>query len=436
MTPAQPGPTGALETSNLDARAAAAALLRLVLRQKRPLDDALDQALTGLEDRDRRFARAIATTTLRRLGQIDARIDRCLDRPLPKSAAPARDALRIGAAQLLFMAVPAHAAVDGSVSLLPASSKFRGLTNAVLRRIAREGPEAGDDAPISAATADWLWRSWTAAYGEAGAAAIVAAQLAEPPVDITVKRDAAGWAERLGGTLLPTGSIRRRGAGAIEDLPGYADGDWWIQDAAAALPARLLNAGPGQTVIDLCAAPGGKTAQLAAAGATVTAVDRAPKRLARLQENLARLGLQAETVEADAAAWRPDRPADAVLLDAPCSATGTVRRHPDVTWLKTATDVEKLAGVQSRLLRAAVDMVRPGGLLVYCVCSLQSEEGPRRIEAFINESAPVERLPITADEVGGLTDLITPEGDLRTLPSHLAELGGMDGFYACRLRRR
>ena len=434
MTPARPGQTGTIETKAADARAAAAALLRLVLRQKQPLDDALDPALTGLEDRDRRFARAIATTTLRRLGQIDARIDRCLDRPLPKSAAPARDALRIGAAQLLYMDVPAHAAVDGSVALLPASSKFRGLTNAVLRRIAREG--TGDDGePISAAMPDWLWQSWAAAYGDAEAAAIVAAQLNEPPIDITVKAEGAEWAKRLDGNLLPTGSIRRRGAGGIQELPGYADGAWWVQDAAAALPARLLGAGPEQTVIDLCAAPGGKTAQLAATGASVIAVDRASSRLARLRQNLERLGLQAETVAADAAAWRPDNAADAVLLDAPCSATGTIRRHPDVAWLKTPGDVEKLAGVQSRLLRAAVDMVKPGGLLVYCVCSLQPEEGPQQIEALLNKGAPVEREPTSADDVGNLTDLITPAGDLRTLPSHLADIGGMDGFYACRLRR-
>lgn len=422
-----------------DARSAAHKLLHLVLRRHRPLDEVLDATLGGLSPRDRAFARSIAATSLRRLGEIDAVIDRCLDRPLPRSAAPARDALRLGVAQLRHLGVAAHAAVDGSVTLVAPSSKFRGLVNAVLRRVARDGEALAEGIdPARVNLADWLWQSWCQAYGEAGARAIGAAQLAEPPLDITVKAaaDTAGWAARLDAETLPTGSLRRRGGGPIEGLPGYDTGAWWVQDAAAALPARLLDAGPGQTVYDLCAAPGGKTAQLAAAGAEVVAVDRSPPRLERLAQNLARLGLTAHCIAADAAAWRPEAPADAVLLDAPCSATGTIRRHPDITWLKSPDDVTRLVAVQARLLDAAGDLVRPGGLLVYCVCSLQPEEGPERIAAWLAGGAPFERVAISPREVGGLGQLLTAEGELRTLPSHLADQGGLDGFYACRLIRR
>ncbi len=425
------------EASN--ARSAAHRLLHLVLRRHRPLDEALDGVLAGLASRDRAFARSLTATSLRRLGEIDAVIDRCLDRPLPRSAAPARDALRLGVAQLLHLGVAPHAAVDGSVALLAPSSKFRGLVNAVLRRVARDGAALAEGIdPACVNLADWLWQSWCHAYGETAARAIGAAQLAEPPLDITVATDAdaAGWAARLDAETLPTGSLRRRGGGAVEDLPGYGAGAWWVQDAAAALPAKLLDAGPGQTIYDLCAAPGGKTAQLAAAGAEVVAVDRSPKRLKRLRQNLARLGLTARCVEADAAAWQPEAPADAVLLDAPCSATGTIRRHPDITWLKSPDDVTRLVAVQARLLDAAIDLVRPGGLLVYCVCSLQPEEGPERIAAWLAGGAPFDRVAVTPEEVGGLGELLTAAGELRSLPSHLADRGGLDGFYACRLIRR
>jgi 16S rRNA (cytosine967-C5)-methyltransferase len=243
--------------------------------------------------------------------------------------------------------------------------------------------------------------------------------------------------ERLDAALLPTGSLRRpAAAGPVEELPGFAEGAWWVQDAAAALPARFLGPVAGKRVIDLCAAPGGKTAQLAAAGARVAAVDRSAKRLERLTENLARLDLAAETVAADAALWRPTEPAAAVLLDAPCTATGTIRRHPDVPWLKGPQDLAKLVPLQDRLLAAATAMTEPGGTLVYCVCSLQPEEGPERIAALLAAGAPVERVPIAPREVGGLDELLTPLGELRSLPCHLAERGGLAGFYAARLRRR
>jgi len=219
-------------------------------------------------------------------------------------------------------------------------------------------------------------------------------------------------------------------------LPGYAEGAWWVQDATAAIPARLLGDVAGRKVIDLCAAPGGKTSQLAAAGAQVTAIDRSNRRLERLVTNLQRLNLHAEAIVADAVSWRPAARAPFVLLDAPCTATGAIRRHPDVPRLKTPEDVVRLAAVQERLLAAAIDMLEPGGILVYCTCSLEPEEGPAQIAALLARGAPVERRPIEAAEVGGLSVLLTEEGDLRTLPSHLPEFDGIDGFYAARLVRR
>jgi 16S rRNA (cytosine967-C5)-methyltransferase len=334
------------------------------------------------------------------------------------------------------MRVPVHAAIDTAVEMArndPKARHFAGLINAVLRRLGEAGIEPDT---LHLNTPAWLWRRWTANYGEAAAQAIAMRHAEDPPLDITPRADASGWAERLGGILLPTGTVRIASPGGrVEDLPGYASGDWWVQDAAAALPARLIGDPAGLRVLDLCAAPGGKTAQLAAAGAEVVAVDRAAARLKRVTDNLARLGLAAATVAADATQWRPQGLAEAVLLDAPCSATGTIRRHPDIPWLKSPDDVATLVGLQDRLLAAAVEMVAPGGILVFCTCSLQPEEGPARIAALLARDARVERVAVRPEEIGGLPELVTPEGDLRTLPCHLPDQGGLDGFYACRLRR-
>jgi len=426
------------------ARAVALDLLATVLRQKRPLDDALASHtdLARLEARDRGFARNLVATTLRRLGQIDALIGHALERPLPKKAQGVMDVLRLGACQLLFLDTPPHAAVDTMVNLAQEQGMgpHKKLVNAVLRRFAREGKAfiAGQDA-ARLNTPDWLWRSWAEAYGEDDCRAVAEAHLSEAPLDITVKGDAAIWAEKLNAEILPTGTLRRPPGGPVRDLAGFAEGAWWVQDAAAALPVRLLGDIKGKTVIDLCAAPGGKTAQLAALGAIVTAVDRSEKRLERLTENLARLRLNAETVAADAGQWRPGELADAALVDAPCSSTGTIRRHPDIAHLKAPDDVAKLSILQEKLLAAAFDMVRPGGLVVYCSCSLQPEEGPDRIKALLKSAAPAERVGLEPQEVGGLAELITGGeggGDLRTLPGHLTHLGGMDGFFAARLKRK
>lgn len=293
-------------------------------------------------------------------------------------------------------------------------------------------------------TPEWLWRSWSRAYGPETCGRIGQAHLEEPPLDLTARADPAATAERLGAELLPSGTMRLRSRDRpLTTLPGFDSGEWWVQDAAAALPVRLLGEIRGRRIIDLCAAPGGKTAQLAAGGALVTAVDRSPNRVARLRENLARLGLRAEIVTADAVQWRPEQPADAVLLDAPCSATGTIRRHPDVAWIKRAEEVTALASAQRRLLAAAAEMVRPGGILVYCVCSLQPEEGSDHV-AWVRESGarlqPEAVTPALLEMAGeqmprSWSATVLSDGRLRTFPFLLSEAGGMDGFYAVRMRR-
>ncbi len=422
------------------ARSVALDLLRSTLEKRQFLDVTLErhEPWKRLTARDRAFARLLTATLLRRLGQIDALLDHCLERPLKPRQLDLRNLLRLGTAQLVFLDTPPHAAVSTTLALAESHPRLAGqksLLNAVLRRLAREGKalaEKQDAARLN--TPAWLWDSWAAAYGEENARAIATASLREAPLDLTAKTKAATWARRLDGRVLFENSIRLPQAGGeITRLPGYEDGAWWVQDAAAALTARLLTAPPGAQVIDLCAAPGGKTAVLATAGFKVTAVDRSAFRLRRLQENLSRLGLVADVRVADALQWRPASAVDAVLLDAPCSATGTLRRHPDIKHLRQATDLNALAVLQSGLLNAAFDMLRPGGQLVYIVCSLQPEEGPGQIEAFLSARENARRQAIIPAEVFENYDFLTPEGDFRSLPCHLPEEGGLDGFYACRL---
>ena len=426
-----------------EARRAAFDVMRQVLRQGHGLESAILAAprWQQLTTRDKAFARYLVATVLRHLGQIDAAIAACLDKPLKGKLAAVHDLLRLGAAQVLFMDVPAHAAVGETVGLATGVrvGPHKGLLNAVLRRLTREGSAllAAQDAPVLN-TPKWLWQSWVAAYGETVARRLAQQHLVEPPLDISlvdpVQRDA--WAERLGAQILPTGSLRLPpGTGDVRRLPGYDDGAWWVQDAAAALPVRLLGDIREREVLDLCAAPGGKTAQLAAAGAKVLAVDRAPERLQQLVGNLKRLSLAAATVAADVEDWTPPQQPDAILLDAPCTATGTLRRHPDIAHLKRPGDVPAMADLQGALLHAAAGMLAPGGTLVYAVCSLQPEEGPERIGSLFAARGDMKRVPITPGEGADLGDFITPEGDLRTLPHHLADWGGMDGFYACRLQK-
>ena len=425
-----------------DARAVAAHALGGILCRGRTLDWALTAApgLDALSPRDAAFTRLLLLTTLRRLGQIDAFLAGLMDRPLPARRGPVQDVLRLGIAQLAFLETPAHAAVASTVALAqgPRLAPYRGLVNAVLRRASREH---GAIAALDAArlnTPDWLWRSWTQAYGDARCRAIAEAHLGEPPLDLSPCTDTEDRAEALCAALaaerLPGGTLRLRGAGEVTRLAGYEAGKWWVQDAAAALPARLLGSVAGKQVLEIGAAPGGKTAQLAAAGARVTAVDRSTPRLARLRENLARLHLEAEIVEADALDWRPAAQAQMVLLDAPCTATGTIRRHPDVLHGRRPADVARLAELQGRLLARAAAMVAPGGLLVYASCSLQPEECERQVDAFLAVAPDFARLPVRPGELAGVGEAITTAGDLRTLPCHWAKDGGMDGFYAARLR--
>ena len=421
-----------------DARATALALLNAVLARRVSLDQALLESPTlgALSPRDRAFARLLTATVLRRLGQLDDALARCLARLV--NPGTVRDILRLGAAQLMFLDTPPHAAVATSVDLAAANSPaMKGLVNAILRRLAREGADIlkhQDAAKLD--TPEWLWQSWSGSYGEATAREIAMAHWREAPLDLSVKSDAPAWAAKLEAKILPTGTLRRAPGGLIEDLPGYNDGAWWVQDAAAALPARLLGKIDGATVADWCAAPGGKTAQLAASGARVIALDQSEARLKRLRDNLTRLKLTAECVTADAGDWQPAEPMRFILLDAPCTATGAIRRNPDVPHLKSPTDVARLAAQQDRLLANAVRVLAPHGTLVYCVCSLEAEEGPARIARLLGEGAPVERRPVAPVEIAEIADCITPDGDLRTLPSQLADSGGLDGFYACRLVRK
>jgi 16S rRNA (cytosine967-C5)-methyltransferase len=425
-------------SSGVAARSAAFALLDAVLGRRRTLDDALS-ALPAMAGRDRGFAHLIAATVLRRLGTLDAVLEPYLRRAPPDAV---RHALRAGAAQLLFLGTQPHAAVGETVAAvrtLPKGESFAGLANAVLRRVAEGGTAAlaGLDGP-RLDTPDWLWRSWHGAHGPAVARAIAEAHQAEAPLDLTLQpgEDGAAWAARLGGALLPTGSLRLPPSHVpVRELAGFEEGTWWVQDAAAALPARLLAARPGERVADLCAAPGGKTAQLAAAGAAVTAVERAADRAARIGENLARLNLAAELVVADAAHWSPPSPFDAVLLDAPCTATGTIRRHPDIPHVKRAQDVAALGPVQQGLIAAAARMLRPGGRLIYAVCSLEPEEGEGAVARALGAGLALSAAPFTEQELAMLPEARTPEGWLRTTPALWAGIGGMDGFFAARLVR-
>lgn len=414
----------------------------------RLLDQLLDEGMLAeryqqLDPRDRGLTRAIVGVALRRHGQITEAIGRYLQRPLPDKALTLKAILDVAAAQILFMEVADHAAVALAVDMAGADKEaapFKSLANAILRRVAAEkGLILRSQDPIALNTPAWLVERWTKAYGAETAAGIAAAHLVEPSLDLTVKSDPEGWAARLGGILLPTGSVRVASSGAVEKLDGYDEGAWWVQDAAATLPVRLLGDVRDRKVADLCAAPGGKTALLAHLGAKVTAVDLNGHRLARLTRNLFRLGLDATVLIADITEWMGG-PFDMILLDAPCSATGTLRRHPDGALSKTEADVAKLAALQRRLLDQAIRMLRPGGLIVYSVCSLEPEEGPDQIRRLLLIDAPVERVPVASDEVFGLSDVITPEGDVRTLPTHLPHpdprLAGLDGFYAARLRRR
>ncbi len=424
----------AADRAGLAARKAALAIFSQVQRQRRPLDTQLD-SLKNLPPRDAGFARALASESLRHFGALDAVVRHFVPKPLPPhKAGPATEILMLGACELLILKVAPHAAVDAANDLASADNKavhFKSLINAVLRRIAREGEavRAGRDTP-RLNTPDWLWSRWAAQYGDNIARRIAEAHAKEAPLDITLKRTDAVHPESV-----PLFGLSRRVSdqARVEDLAGFADGGWWVQDVAATLPVALLGDVAGKRVIDLCAAPGGKSLQLAARGAEVTAVEMDSVRAGRIRENLERTGLNAHVVQSDVRDFQGTAPL--VLLDAPCTATGTIRRHPDRPWIKSAAEVTAHAAVAYDLMESAAAMVEPDGLLVFSVCSLEREEGEEQIASFLAAHPEFARVPVTAPEVFNHAEWISPQGDLRTLPCHLSEIGGMDGFYAARLRR-
>jgi 16S rRNA (cytosine967-C5)-methyltransferase len=417
----------------LPARRAAIDIVSSALTRRSGLDEALSRpGFRNLDPRDRGFAMALAMATLRRLGPIELALDARLAKPPPEAV---RNILRIGVAQAFLMDTPAFAAVTTSVDLAASHSStraFKGLVNGVLRGLLRDPPKLDEPETLCP---PWLYARWVAAYGAEAAHAMAALIADEPATDLTPKAapDAEALAQALDAEILSGPTLRTARKGDVAAWPAYGEGRWWVQDASAAIPARLLEAGPGMSALDLCAAPGGKTLQLAAAGAEVVALDRSAARLKRVAENLARMGLTAETVAADAGEWNDTRAFDAVLLDAPCSATGTYRRHPDVLWAARPGDVAALAAVQSRLLDSAAGRVKPGGRLVYCVCSLEPEEGEAQIAAFLSRRGGFAIEPVGPGEAGAPQISLRADGTLRLLPYHRP--GGQDGFYVARLKR-
>ncbi|MFC3207248.1 RsmB/NOP family class I SAM-dependent RNA methyltransferase [Aquamicrobium soli] len=445
----RPRPADEAAAPGLAARKAAARLLAAVIDARTPLDGLTDHEhghpqYRTLDLRDRALVRAILVTALRHRMTIAGLIGRRLEKPLPPNATALSHILHVAAAQILFLDVPDSAAVDLAVTHAkadPRTARFSGLVNGVLRAITRgKEAELADALARTEEAPPWFVERLKAAYGVDTARRILEAHRHEAPVDFSVKADPALWAQKLGGIVTPTGTVRvERLAAPVAELPGFEDGAWWVQDAAASLPARLLGEVRGLRVADLCAAPGGKTAQLVLAGADVTALDTSKNRLARLRQNLERLGLDAQTVQADLLEYKPETLFDAVLLDAPCSSTGTVRRHPDVPWTKTPADIEKLAALQARLLEHAVTLVKPGGRIVFSNCSLDPLEGEDLYRDFLAHAPGVADDPVRPGEFAGLDPYLTPEGTLRSTPAGM-DLGapgisGLDGFFAARLRK-
>jgi 16S rRNA (cytosine967-C5)-methyltransferase len=421
----------------------AAKILSAVVGQKTPLDGMIDehhgnQVFRELPPPDRALVRAMLNSCLRHLTWIDAIFDSFLDKPLPEGARHLHHILAIAAAQILFLDIPDHSAVDLAVEQArrdPRSSRFANLVNALLRRLVRE-KETVLDGPSKRIPVfpDWFQDRLEKVYGPDVAWDIGRSFLELAPIDLTVKADPEHWAKALDGTVLPTGSVRlNKFDGSVADLEGFSDGAWWVQDAAAAIPARLMGDIKGKRVADLCAAPGGKTAQLIVQEAKVTAVEQSASRIRRLKANLDRLGLQADIQEARLEDFEPDELFDAILLDAPCSSTGTIRRHPDVVWTKGPDDVAKLADVQYRLLESALSLLKPGGRIVFSNCSLDPSEGEDLVETFLAAHADVERIAISRQDWPGMEEAINGQGEFRTTP---AMLGGMDGFFAAVLGRK
>lgn len=435
-------------------RMAAATAIGGILATGRTVDERMNSdshVLAGMEPRDVALMRSIIVVALRRLGTIRLALDRFMERRPPRKAQALEGILIAGVAQILFLDVPDHSAVDLAVRSAKHDSNtapFAALSNAVLRNVIRHREELLDVGDPFADTPAWLATRWITHWGQEAAEKIALAHRREPTFDLTIADDPADWANKLNGIVLPSGSVRLRERTPVTQIEGYDDGHWWVQDCAAALPARLLAVQSGERVADLCAAPGGKTAQLAQTGASVTAVDRSAERLRRLTDNLRRLNLEADVRASDALTFKAE-PFDAILLDAPCTATGTIRRHPEVAWNKRQSDLASLAELQSKLLDHAVNLLKPGGRLVYCTCSLEPEEGEDQIKALLRRNPDVRRLPVDAGEIASqfdsslagdsLASAITENGEVRTLPYFLPHdeprLSGIDGFFVSRLER-
>lgn len=433
----------------LETRLVATLLLTRVLDDARNLDALCDRQhglsrFLKLDPRDQSLARAIAVTAVRKHNQIEAVLKRLMDRPPPKRARFLIHSLHVAASQILFLEAPDSAAVDLCVTAIgddERTSRFRGMSNAVLRRMVREKDDLINKTSQTSLLPRWMEKALRKDYGKEKAANISKYVSLEPMVDLTVKTDPDVWAEKLGGFVLSTGSVRLTNTSSISELEGYEEGEWWVQDAAATLPAKLINLEKGARVLELCAAPGGKTAQLAHAGYDVTAVDISEPRLARLQQNLDRLKLNAKLIQADILDFEPEQQFDAILLDAPCSSTGTIRRHPDVLWTRNSDEITELAKLQFQLLVKAKDFLKPGGTFVFSNCSMLKEEGEDLLSKVSKQLDDLKPDPIGAAEVNGLESCINGQGALRTLPFHLAhkehdQFGGLDGFFACRFIKR
>lgn len=442
--------------AGLPAREAALDIVVSALERRAGLDEALARPGMGaLAPRDRAFARMLAMTVLRQLGALDRALDSRMQKPPPEAV---RNLLRLGLAQVLWLDTPAFAAVSTTLALAEARNDtrpFKALINGVLRGLLREPAEPAGPEVLAP---EWLMARWSAAYGQGQALKIAAMIAEEPATDLSLRdpADAEALFAALNETVpesgdetpaeaddiaaiaskaiaLPGGSLRVTRRGDVAEWPGFDQGRWWVQDAAAAIPARLLAPKPGDKILDLCAAPGGKTLQLAAMGAVVTALDRSESRLKRLTANLERTGLRAQSVTVEATAWRDGQIFDGVLLDAPCMATGTLRRQPDVLWAARPGDVATLAALQSKLLDVAARAIAPGGRIVYCVCSLETEEGEGQIRAFLKRRPDFTLEPMTPGEGGAPEASLAERGWLRILPHQLA--GGIDGFFIARMKR-
>ena len=434
--------------TGLVARKVATLMLTRVVDDGRNLDALCDEqhglsAFRALIAKDRAMIRAILMIALRHRMQIESVLKKTMDRKPPKRARWLIHSLHVAIAQILFMDIPESAAVNLGVTAIAEdkrTTRFKSLANAVLRRVTNEKEALLQNSSSEQVFPDWLKKQIRSDYGKDKLSKISAMILFESQLDLTPKADPEQWAQTLGGRLLETGTIRIAAKTAVSKLEGFDEGAWWVQDAAASIPAKLLGDVTNKTVLDLCAAPGGKTAQIIAAGGKVTSLDISAPRLKRLEQNLERLDLQADLVEADILEWQCDKPFDAVLLDAPCSSTGTIRRHPDVMWTKTPEDIKALAELQYQLLLKAKEFVAPGGTLVFSNCSLLKSEGENLLARIMSECDDLKLVPITSDEFPFLDEFINGQGAIRTLPYHLPQEqpadGGMDGFFACRFEKK